>query len=57
MSTTTKKEKMAVLQAFSLRELVENVNNINSSSTDKILKDDIAALYNMEGTWFLVYYK
>lgn len=57
MSTTTKKEKMTVLQAFSLRELVENVNNINVSSTDKILKDDIVALYNMEGTWFLVYYK
>lgn len=48
---------MTVLQSFSLRELVGNVNSINTSSTDKILKDDIVALYNMEGTWFLVYYK
>lgn len=57
MSSSSKKDKMTVLQSFSLRELVGNVNSINTSSTDKILKDDIVALYNMEGTWFLVYYK
>lgn len=57
MSTTYKKEKMDVIQSYSLRELVETVNNINATTASKILKEDIVALKHVEGSWVLLYYK
>lgn len=57
MSTTYKKEKLDVIQAYSLRELVDAVNNINATTASKILKDDIVKLECLEGTWILLYYK
>lgn len=56
--TSYKKEKLNVIQANSLRELVDTVNGINASTPCKILKDDIVLLHKdaEEGTWFLLYY-
>lgn len=52
-----RKETLDVLQARSLRELVETANGINATTPSKILKDDIVSIFNEEGTWFLLYYK
>lgn len=57
MSTVYKKEKLDVIQSFSLRELVETVNSINATNAPKILKEDIVALEHVEGSWILLYYK
>lgn len=57
MDSVSKKEKMGAIQSYSLRELVEHVNQINASSEDKILREDIVALEHIEGSWFLLYYK
>lgn len=52
------KQGLAVLQAFSLREMVDKVNSINTSNSGtKILKDDIVALMKEEGIYSLVYYR
>lgn len=53
--STYKKEKMAVLQASTLRGIVEAVNNTNNSSS-KILKEDIVTLTKEDDIWILVYY-
>lgn len=55
--TTYTKTKLDVIQASSLRELVETVNRINDSSPSKILKDDIVNIFTDDGTFFLLYYK
>lgn len=55
--STYKKEKLGVVQAASLRELVEKVNKNNEESPSKILKEDIVYLSHKEGDWFLLYYK
>lgn len=54
------KHELAVLQAHSLRELIEKVNGINSNSFDcskMILREDIVELVREDGTFFLLYYK
>lgn len=51
------KERLAVLQAHSLRDLTNIVNEINASGDTKILKDDIVSLLKEDNTYFLVYYR
>lgn len=52
-----KKEKLDILMSHSLRDLVDQVNNINSTTPSKILKEDIVELFKDEETFFLLYYK
>lgn len=56
--TVYKKERLCVMQARSLRELVDAVNSYNTSNASKILKDDIVELQrDADGSsWFLLYY-
>lgn len=42
---------LSVLQAHSLRELVDQAND------QGVLKEDIVNVLQDEGTWFLLYYK
>lgn len=53
----TKKEILDVLQAHSLRELVETVNLVNETGSSKILKDNIVTIFKDEDTYFMLYYK
>ncbi len=49
---------LAVLQAYSLRDLIDQVNKNNADPANtKILKDDIVQIIRMEDTFFLLYYK
>lgn len=57
VSTDSPKDRLDVLQAHSLRSLVETVNRYNSTSPNKILKDDIVTLVNKEDVWLMLYYK
>lgn len=52
-----KKKLLDVLQAHSLRELVETVNLINETGSSKILKEDVLTLFKEDGTYFMLYYK
>lgn len=45
------KKAMAVLQAYSMRNLVEQVNK------NEIQKEDIVQLVKEHDTFFLIYYK
>lgn len=47
----TAKTELTCIQAFSLRNLVEQVNSLG------IKKEDILHLHADEGTFFLLYYK
>lgn len=48
---------MSVIQASSLRELVDTVNDNNKENNTPILREDIVSLLNKEGTYFLIYFK
>lgn len=50
------KDNMAVLQAHSLRELIEQVNEINKGAS-KILKEDIVTILKEDETFFLLYFR
>lgn len=53
-----RKTQMSFIQAHSLRDLMEKVNYLNSSSPDKaITKDDIVSILKEEDTYILLYYK
>lgn len=54
--STYKKEKVNVIQASTLREMVERINNTNNTSPSKILKEDIVTLTKEDDIWILVYY-
>jgi hypothetical protein len=52
------KKELAVLQANSLRDLLTQVNNINSKDGGKpILKEDIVQIIDRDGALFLIYYR
>lgn len=52
------KKELAVLQAHSLRDLTNKVNEINFSDSGKpILKEDIVDILRIDGTFFLMYFK
>ena len=52
------KKEIDYIQAHSLRDLLEAVNEWNSKYPDSaILKDDIVQIMNEEGTFILLYYK
>lgn len=51
-----KKNKMDVIQANSLRELVGIVNSYNEKAKRAICKDDIVSLLKDNDTYLLVYY-
>lgn len=53
----TVKQELSVLQAHSLRELIEMVNRINTTSDNQILREDIVEIREDLGTFFLIYYK
>lgn len=56
--TTTNKTQVEYLQAHSLRDLLHQLNNYNTTHTNSpILKDDIVDIYKEEGTFILLYYK
>lgn len=58
MAQERKKREMSVLQASSLRELICKVNEINFNDTgQEILKEDIVGIQNLDGMYFLIYYK
>ena len=52
---------MDVLQSYSLRNLIEQVNSINSANypdTSKmILKENIVDIFKVEDMYVLIYYK
>lgn len=49
---------LKVYTSFSLRELVDFVNGVNSSNpNNKILKEDIVSLFKDGDSYFLLYYK
>lgn len=52
----SKKNRMEVIQANSLRELVGIVNSYNESSERAICKEDIVSLLRDNDTYLLVYY-
>lgn len=57
-----KKEKLAVLQAHSVREIIDSVNDINQASCQfddiaPILKEDIVTIFKGDENYFLLYYK
>lgn len=53
----SKKTILEVIQANSLRDIVNYINNYNSKSAAPILREDILKLYREDGCWMLVYYK
>lgn len=63
MSGRNVKDTLSVLQASSLRELVETVNSVNrlpSSGTEysqPILREDIVDILKEDGTYFLLYFR
>lgn len=54
--TAYRKEKVGVIQASTLREMVNTVNEANAQSASKILKEDIVTLAKENDIWILVYY-
>lgn len=56
----SKKTRLEVIQANSLRELVETVNSINKNADNDsgkmIVKEDIVSLLKDNDTFLLVYY-
>ena len=52
-------QELAVLQASSLRELVDRVNQVNSVNAvgPRILKENIVDIMDLDGTFFLLYFK
>lgn len=54
---TGRKERIDVMQARSLRDLVNQINRVNSSSGTKIMREDIVSLTKDEDTYFMLYYK
>ena len=52
-------QELAVLQASSLRELVDKVNQVNSANAvgPRILKENIVDIMDLDGTFFLLYFK
>ena len=50
------KQTLSVLQANSLRALVDSVNRMNYNSPTKILKEDIVDIIRQDDTYFLIYY-
>jgi hypothetical protein len=50
-------QTLHVLQATSLRGLVEQVTKINSSTNNSIKKEDIISITKDEETYFLIYFK
>lgn len=58
MSGSTIKDEMAVLYASSLRDLVKQVNAINTKTNGSILKEDIVTITkDDDGIYFLIYYR
>jgi hypothetical protein len=51
-----KKSTMSVIQAFSLRGLVDTVNQRNKESNTPILKEDIVSLIHDDGLYSLIYF-
>ena len=50
------KNTLAVLQAHSLRDIVDTINSRNATD-HPILKDDIVTLLKEDETYFMLYYK
>lgn len=57
MSIGNRKEMLAVIQASTLRELVEQVNNYNAGNTVKILKEDIVDIKKFDDAFSLIYFR
>jgi hypothetical protein len=52
------KKVLTVLEAGTLRQLIDKVNALNANdSTNNILKDDVLALFREDGVFYLLYYK
>lgn len=52
------KDQLAVLQSYSLRDLIGQVNEINNvDGGAKILREDVVTLLKEHDTFFLIYYK
>lgn len=52
------KKTLAVIQARSLREIVEAINNNNKVNVGReILKEDIVQILKDDETFFFLYYK
>lgn len=56
------KNTLAVLQAHSVREVIDCVNDINQASRQfddisPILKEDIVTIFKGDENYFLLYYK
>lgn len=50
-------QTLHVLQATSLRDLVEQVTRTNSSTDNPIKREDIITITRDEETYFLIYFK
>lgn len=58
MEQDNEKITLSVLQANSLRGLIDQVNaNNHDKNEKKILKDDIVDIINIHDNFFLLYYK
>lgn len=58
MEQDNEKITLSVLQANSLRGLIDQVNANNHDKNErKILKDDIVDIINIHDNFFLLYYK
>lgn len=51
-----KKKTLAVLQAHSLRDIVDTINQQNKTDFP-ILREDIVSLLKEDETYFMLYYK
>lgn len=57
-SNMSMKTTLEVIQANSLRDIVNYINSHNSKDdAAPILREDILKLYKEDGCWMLVYYK
>lgn len=58
MPQDKEKKELAIIQARSLRDLLNQVNEINfNDSKPTIRKDDIIGLQRIDDTFFLLYFK
>ena len=51
------KHELAIIQSHTLRGIVDAVNKINTSSEEKILKEDIVEIVHQNDFFFLLYYR
>jgi len=58
MPQKKEKKELAIIQAHSLRDLLNQVNEVNfNDSKPTIMRDDIIGLQKIDDTYFLLYFR